>query len=126
MISFMDTNLSVEASASPKRLRYQHHPLSFKLALVEQSLQPGASVARLAREHGINANQLFTWRKAYREGQLGKQALLPVTVTPQETDTVPAASTPARLLLENRGARLIIEGRPDPEVLGQLLTALLP
>ncbi|WP_051588697.1 MULTISPECIES: transposase [unclassified Serratia (in: enterobacteria)] len=40
--------------------------MSFKLDLVLQSLQPGASVARLAREHGINDNLLFTWRQRYR------------------------------------------------------------
>ncbi|RUT67156.1 hypothetical protein CKG00_12865 [Morganella morganii] len=38
--------------------------MSFKLDLVLQSLQPGASVARLAREHGINDNLLFTWVSA--------------------------------------------------------------
>ncbi|WP_420543031.1 IS66-like element accessory protein TnpA [Serratia bockelmannii] len=40
--------------------------MSFKIDLVQQSLQPGASVARLAREHGINDNLLFTWRQRYR------------------------------------------------------------
>ncbi|WP_369436727.1 IS66-like element accessory protein TnpA [Serratia marcescens] len=40
--------------------------MSFKIDLVQQSLQPGVSVARLAREHGINDNLLFTWRQRYR------------------------------------------------------------
>lgn len=40
--------------------------MSFKIDLVQQSLQPGASVARLARQHGINDNLLFTWRQRYR------------------------------------------------------------
>lgn len=40
--------------------------MSFKIDLVQQSLQPGSSVARLAREHGINDNLLFTWRQHYR------------------------------------------------------------
>ena len=31
-------------------------PLEFKLALVEPSLEPGASLERIAREHGVNAN----------------------------------------------------------------------
>jgi len=33
-------------------------------------LQASTSVAKLAQEHGINANQIFAWRKAYREGAL--------------------------------------------------------
>jgi len=41
--------------------------MSFKIDLVQQSLQPVASVARLAREHGINDNLLFTWRQRYRQ-----------------------------------------------------------
>ncbi|WP_407224969.1 transposase [Enterobacter kobei] len=34
--------------------------MDFKLALVEKSYQPGACVARLARDNGINDNLLFT------------------------------------------------------------------
>jgi transposase len=47
---------------------YRRHSTAFKLALVEQTLQPGASVAHIAREHGVNANQVFGWRKLHREG----------------------------------------------------------
>jgi hypothetical protein len=39
--------------------------MDFKLELVEKSYQPGACVAQLAREHGINDNLLFTWRQRY-------------------------------------------------------------
>jgi transposase len=45
-------------------------------------LGAGASVARVAQRHAINANQVFAWRKRYREGRLGKSSkLLPVTVS---------------------------------------------
>ena len=49
-------------------------------------MQPGASVARVARQHGVNANQVFYWRNLYRQGRLGEKSmgsisLLPVTVT---------------------------------------------
>ncbi len=49
--------------------------------IVEETLQPGASVARVARQHDVNANQVFHWRKLYREGLLGSTVatkLLPV------------------------------------------------
>jgi transposase len=39
-------------------------------------LQPGASVAVVARRHDVNANQVFHWRKLYREGRLD---LVPAT-----------------------------------------------
>lgn len=53
---------------------------------MELTLEPGASVARVAREHGINANQVFQWRRMYRDGLLsdgrtGVSKLLPVTVS---------------------------------------------
>jgi transposase len=37
---------------------------------VEETLAPGASVARVARSHGINANQVFAWRKLHLAGKL--------------------------------------------------------
>lgn len=52
--------------------------------MVEETLLPGTSVSRVARRHDVNANQLFYWRKRYREGRLsgGTAApLLPVKVS---------------------------------------------
>jgi transposase len=52
--------------------------------IVEETLLPGTSVSRVARRHDVNANQLFYWRKLYREGRLGSGAstpLLPVKVS---------------------------------------------
>ena len=43
--------------------RRRRHSDALKWDLVERSLQPGASVAALAQEHGINANLLFNWRR---------------------------------------------------------------
>src|SRR6185503_5856199 len=52
--------------------------------IVEETLQPGVSVARIARAYEINANQLFRWRKEYREGRLEAEPnankLLPVRI----------------------------------------------
>jgi transposase len=42
--------------------------------IVEETLAPGASVARVARAHGVNANQVFSWRMLYRRGRLGAVA----------------------------------------------------
>jgi transposase len=35
-----------------------------KRRIVEETSRPGASVADVARRHGVNANLLFNWRKA--------------------------------------------------------------
>ncbi len=125
----MDTN-SKAVIVSKQRGPYRHHPLSLKRAIVEETLQPGASVAQIARKHGINANQVFLWRKRYREGQLpdAKPTLLPVTLTPLiASDPLPAVSSSAStgcLTIEFGQARVCIEGRPDAEVLRLVLAAL--
>ena len=38
--------------------------------IAEESLRPGASVAVVARRHGVNANQVFLWRRLLRDGML--------------------------------------------------------
>jgi len=44
----------------PKPSKHRpNFPLDFKINLVEQALQPCVSIAKLAREHGINDNLLF-------------------------------------------------------------------
>lgn len=87
-----------EAPAVRKRIRRPNFPREFKIALVEQSLQPGANVAQLAREHNINDNLLFNWRWLYRKGLLlpqnGEPTLFPVTLSPEpdKSPPVPACS----------------------------------
>ena len=54
---------------------------------MQLTMEPGASVAEVARAYGLNANQVFKWRRALERGELieSYSALLPVTVsTPSE------------------------------------------
>ena len=80
--------------------------------IVEESLVPGASVARVARAHGVNANQVFWWRTLYRRGRLGGAAvgaaLLPVTISDAAVSEAPAATASA-------GCTIKPESGPDPE-----------
>ncbi|HCT9228073.1 TPA: IS3-like element IS2 family transposase [Escherichia coli] len=41
-----------------------------KIAIVQQSFEPGMTVSLVARQHGVAASQLFLWRKQYQEGSL--------------------------------------------------------
>ena len=131
----MDTNNQSHKPVGRGR-RYKRHSLEFKRRIVEQTLVPGASVAHIAREHDINANQVFNWRKLYREGLLGAEgkaasALLPVTVIAQTRPpaaalTAPTArTTPGRIWLESPKGCLSIDGQPDPAALRLVLEHLL-
>jgi transposase len=63
----------VEGVSSHKALppaKRQHRSPELKRRIVQETLAPGASVARVARAHGVNANQVFAWRRQYREGLL--------------------------------------------------------
>ena len=81
---------SVPASPSKKQRR---RTIKERRDIVEETLVPGASVARVARRHEVNANQVFYWRKLYREGRLGiniATPLLPVKVkTERSTKPLP-------------------------------------
>jgi transposase len=53
---------------------------------VELTLQPGASVAKVAQAEGVNSHQVFDWRRAYLKGKLEPKgqksaALLPVVLS---------------------------------------------
>src|SRR6266566_472229 len=105
-----------------------------------RDLVEGASVARVALSHGVNANQVFGWRKLYLAGELGSASraikLLPVHVSENSPSLAPtthrecspsvelAKSTPGTIHLELRHAQVRIEGSADPALLRVLLECL--
>ncbi len=83
-----------------------------KLRIVEQTLSSTQSVAMIARQHGVNANQIFYWRKLFRAGQLRNGGgaepqvrLLPVTVN----DEQPAETVPEEAMSQAPGVTINIE-----------------
>ncbi len=118
----------------------QYRTFQEKRQIVEETLAEGASVARIARGHGINANQVFGWRKLYLAGRLGGASgaikLLPVKVSesspPLATTSSQecsgsvdfAKSTPGTIHIELRHAQMRIEGSADPALLRVLLECL--
>ena len=87
----MSTNA---VTGTNKRRRHRAWPESLKREIVAATLLPGASVSRVARRYDVNANQVFAWRRRYRDGASGpaELRLLPVTVTPDH----PEGMAPAR------------------------------
>jgi transposase len=108
--------------------------------VVEETLAPGASVARVARAHGVNANQVFHWRRLYQRGLLGGKVqpatgLLPVKVSERAETTAMVArccgdTTTISLKVTNSiqielaKGRVRIEGRAEVEMLRVVLECL--
>lgn len=41
-----------------------------KIAIIQQTMEPGMNVSHVARLHGIQPSLLFKWKKQYQEGSL--------------------------------------------------------
>jgi transposase len=139
----MDTSQQVAViprdKGAPVIVQRQRRSIAEKRRIVEETLAPGASVARVARAHGINANQVFGWRRLYLAGRLGEpkpgMKLLPVRVRESKAAAVvvePAESriadvAPAqrsRIHIELRQGQVHIEGSADPALVRVLLECL--
>ena len=105
--------------------------------VVEETLVAGASVARVALKHGVNANQVFQWRRLYRDGKLGvppegAMELLPVSVAedeeiPKPEPTEVASSRLGAIHIELPGeVRISLEGSVDPAMVRAVLMSLRP
>jgi transposase len=72
----------VDAVEVGRRAR-RYRTVSEKRPIAGLTFEPGASVASVARAHGVNANQVFKWRRAFERGELVEtcSALIPVTVS---------------------------------------------
>ena len=92
---------------------------------MEETLQAGASVAVIARRHDVNANQVFHWRKLYREGRLDVSAaaaqLLPVRVAEVVNSEPPVKLYPGVIVVEVGRTRIRIEGSVDTDNLRLIL-----
>lgn len=110
--------------------------------IVEEMLVPGTSVMAVARAHEVNTNQLYHWRKLYRQGLLEEApmtTLMPVKVSDGEQESVatkssgakvnagsmPDTEEPGTIHIEIGDARVRIEGKADLITLGVVMEQLL-
>jgi transposase len=130
--------VQVRGKESKKR---RFRSVAEKRRIVEETLKPDASVARVARAHNVNANQVFAWRRQYRQGLLGDGnaeavSLLPVHVTGARASkanrsvvkrqaTHRATEVAGTIHVELPKGHLRITGRVDAEALRAVLEQLL-
>jgi transposase len=87
-------------------------------------------VAVIARSHGVNANQVFNWRKLLREGRLDVKPtpaqLMPVRITEVIEDKPGAVPQPTGVIqIELGRVRVRIEGSVDPAILRTILEQMV-
>lgn len=128
----MDTTLAT--SLYPRRPgRRPNFPAEFKRQVVEATLQPGASVSIIAREHDVNANLVFRWWQQYQDGVFGPvrhaATLIPVQVVETPAEIPAAVFSPidsvAEIVIEVAKAKLRIIGAPDPHTVHIILQQFL-
>ena len=130
-----------EQDTQAKRRRRDHSP-ALKRKLIEQSLQPGASVSGIALDSGINANLLFKWRREPLRANGSALAsatptatpvLLPVTIEPPmpEVAATPGPPPPptsranaGSIEIDIGGARVRLRGAVDESSVRVVLQAL--
>lgn len=115
----------------------------FKLRMVELASRPGACVAQIARENGINDNVIFKWLRLWQdEGRISRRLpatvesssspmMLPIEVIPDPTPTDGANTDPSQFsalnatscCVEFRHGKMTLEN-PSPELLAVLLRKL--
>lgn len=77
---------SVMGTTATGRPRNRSWPEALKREIVAASFAPGSSVSMVARQYDVNANQVFGWRKRYRDAP-------PVPVVPSAPQLIPVMVT---------------------------------
>ncbi len=96
-----------------------------------ETLDAGASVASVARHHGLNANMVFLWRRDPRFGPgLDAAVFLPIEVSATEVPVPPEPVCPANdcqiEIALSSGHRLMLIGAFDPDMVVRLARGLIP
>ena len=92
--------------ASGKREARRVHSAQLKAAVLERCAEPGASVAAIALEHGLNANLVHRWRRIAEGRERGRREVavskqfVPVPIVSQPS----ASATEASIRIEIRRA----------------------
>jgi transposase len=116
--------------SSPRRRR----SAAERRLIVEETLAAGSSVARVALKHGVNANQVFKWKRLYEAGRLGTGPeravqLLPVQIAKERA----VATEPVAAVVPSSGSirielpgdiRVSLEGNVDAAMVRAVLKSL--
>jgi transposase len=119
-----------DMDTSRAKRRHKRWPEALKREIVTATLVPGASVSVVARQYDVNANQVFSWRRRYRDEPATPSSspstprLVPVTIArdPEEEGAAAASET---IEIEVAGSyRVRVGSSFDPRALRRVLDVL--
>lgn len=99
----MSTKSDMGITATGRR-RNRSWPERLKREIVAASFAPGSSVSEVARHYDVNANQVFNWRKVYRDDARAAAVpslapvLIPVMVTADHDAVAAQPSTVTEMI----------------------------
>jgi transposase len=132
----VDTILSEPTQRPGSRKGRPNHSPEFRRRLAMAASEPGVSIARLARENGLNANLVFTWRRRYlAEQQTEAVQLVPVAIVNEmssvneptalpESEVVRPAVPAGSIEVRIGRAVVKVDGIVDAEMLRTVLGSL--
>jgi|SRR5579871_4605815 len=118
----------------PPRQKHSHEK---KLQVVAEALTPGASVAAVARKHGLNTNLVFSWIRMYENGvllapnprelekELQKFVMAGLIPKPLEPGARAQLQAGDAIEIETKsGLKVRLSGNVDPRVLNLVISEL--
>ena len=115
----------------------QKHSHEKKLQVVAEALTPGASVAAVARKHGLNTNLVFSWIRMYENGallapnprelekELQKFVMAGLIPKPLEPGVRAELAPGDAIEIETKsGLKVRLSGNVDPRVLNLVISEL--
>ena len=112
------TGRIVHAEVLTEPQRRRRWSAEAKLAMVQETYEPGVTVSLVARRHGVRPNQLFAWRKLAAQGAL--------TATGASEEVVPASEYRALQSQVRELQRLLGEKAMEAEILREALDHAAP
>jgi transposase len=107
-------------SGSPRRRRWS---TAEKVAIVAESLAPGAVTSEIALRYGLHRNQLYGWRREFRvavavDAGVPRSEFVPIVAENR------AGSNAATIAIEIGGAIVRVEPGVDPAFLREVIRLL--
>ena len=124
----MSTKALVDTKRTPRLAGRRTWPDALKRQIVDETLEPGASVSIVARRHDVNANQLFQWRRELLPKELtevGQMVPVEIEPVPERRERRRRVEQSGLIEIEfGNGARVCVRGEVAPRTLRRVIELL--